>query len=128
MDWSDGGEVALGEWVVSQDFLDDYLNSVEDCLPIYGERSVVPPIALVARVLGMILEELSLPPGAVHTSQEFQARRAVKVGQELRGSAKASRALSRGGWRFLTTNFVLETTSREEVLTGKTMVMVPGGE
>ncbi len=125
MDWSDGGEVELGEWVVSQDFLDDYLNAVEDGLPIYEEQSVVPPMALAARVLGMILEKLSLPPGAVHTSQEFHARRAVRVGQEVRGSAKASRPVSRGGWRFLSTNFVLETIDREEVLTGKTMVMVP---
>ena len=120
--------VDLGQWVITQDFLDEYLEAVEDQSAVYQEVRVAPPLALAAQVLGLLLEKLSLPPGAVHTSQEVYFQRAVKVGEEVRCSAKTLRPLQRGQWRFLSTDFVLSDKAGEAVLKGKTTVMVPAKE
>ena len=118
-------QIELGNLVVTKKFLDNYLDAVDDRSPIHDKGKHVPPIALAAWALGVILDKLSLPPGAVHTVQEISALRGVLLGQELCGNARCSRPISRKGWRFITTDFVITTISQNEVLKGKTMVMVP---
>ena len=121
-------EVDLGRWVITQDFLDEYLEAVGDQSAIYQEAKTVLPLALAAQVLGLLLKKLSLPPGAVHTSQEVYSQRAVKVGEEVRCLAKTLRPLQRGQWQFISTDFVLSDEDGEAVLKGKTTVMVPAKE
>ena len=121
-------EIDLGRWTVTQEFVDAYLEAVENQSAIYQEAKVAPPLALAARVLGLLLKKLSLPPGAIHTSQEVYSQRAIKVGQEVWGSAKSSRPLHRGQWQFISTGFVLSNKEGETFLKGKTTVMVPAKE
>ena len=121
-------EIDLGRWTVTQEFVDTYLEAVENQSVIYQEAKVAPPLALAARVLGLLLKKLSLPPGAVHTSQEVYSQRAIEVGQEVWGSARASRPLHRGQWQFISTAFVLSNKEGKTFLKGKTTVMVPARE
>jgi hypothetical protein len=118
-------EIDLGTWVVDQEFTTQYLDAVDDKSILYEETDLVPPMALAARVLGLLLDKLSLPPGAVHTSQELSALGPIRRGQQVQAMAKISRPLRRGEWEFLSTSFVLKEGGTHEVLKGKTMVMVP---
>lgn len=117
-------DVDLGRWTVTQEFLNRYLATVEDPSSIYREENLVPPIALAARILGQLIEKLTLPPGTVHISQEVLSLKAVAVGQEVQGLARTSRPFLRGEWQFLSIDFAL-SCQQQDVLKGKTTVMSP---
>lgn len=117
-------EVDLGRWTVTQEFLNRYLVTVADRSSIYREENLVPPIALAARILGQLIEKLTLPPGTVHISQEVLSLKAVAVGQEVQGLARTSRPFLRGEWQFLSIDFALRC-QQQDVLKGKTTVMSP---
>ena len=110
-------DVDLGRWTVTQEFLNRYLETVEDRSSIYRKENLVPPIALAARILGQLIEKLTLPPGTVHISQEVLSLKAVAVGQEVQGLARTSRP-------FLSIDFAL-SCQQQDVLKGKTTVMSP---
>ena len=65
----------------------------------------VPPLALAARALAGLLEELKLPGGAVHGGQEIECHRAAYVGEEVRISADVGRPSQRGEFRFIVAGF-----------------------
>ena len=120
--------IDLGELTVTQEFIDAYLEAVEDKSAIYQQIAVAPPLSLAAKVLSLLIAKLSLPPGAIHVSQRVYSQRAIKVGQELWGSAQSSRPLQRGRWKFISTDFVVNNRKGFEFLKGQTTVMVPSEE
>ena len=117
-------ELDLGRWTATPEFVDEYLSTLDNKCPVYQKAQVAPPIALAARTLAILIEKMDLPPGTVHTSQEIISQKAVTIGQEVSGVAKASRPFVRGKWRFLSVTFALNC-GQEEVLKGKTTVMTP---
>jgi hypothetical protein len=52
----------------------------------------------------------------------------VKLGQEVSCSAKLSRPLQRGDWRFISADFSVHGSGGETLLEGKTTVLVPTAE
>ena len=119
----------LGQWQATSDFVAKYLSALESSTTLYNERQLVPPMALAARTLGLLIEKLGLPPGTVHISQEVTALKPVSLGQEICAEAKPSRPFRRGQWEFLSVEFTLYEQENgqpgEQVLRGKTTVMSP---
>ena len=52
----------------------------------------VPPLAQGALLLGALMEQMALPPGALHTGQEFAFLRAVAPGEPLEGAHRGRAA------------------------------------
>jgi len=123
-----GEEFSLGRWVVDLGGQDAYLSAVEDTSTVYRELGVVPPMAVAAQVLSALLKELALPPGTIHAAQELSCGRLVKLGQEVSCSAKLSRPLQRGDWKFISADFWVHGSDGETLLQGKTTVLVPVSE
>ena len=121
-------EIDLGQWFITRRYVDEYLGAVGDLSTIYGDTEIVPPMALAAQVLGLLLEKLSLPPGTVHASQEVLSQGAIKVSQQVGVLVRVSRPWRRGEWELLTAEFTLNVTGSDAVLRGKTMVMAPAKE
>ena len=121
--------ITLGNWTATSEFVAQYLAALETPPTFYSERKLVPPMALAARALGLLIEELGLAPGTVHTSQEVTALKPVKFGQEVHATAKPSRPLRRGSWEFLSVAFTLselkDGIAGDPVMRGKTTVMSP---
>lgn len=121
--------LSLGQWTATPEFVAEYLDALESDIPLYSEQQLVPPMALAARTLGLLIEKLGLAPGAVHTSQEVTALKPVPIGRRLTAQAKPSRPLRRGQWEFLSVAFTLREhrngETGEPVLKGKTTVMSP---
>ena len=119
----------LGQWTATPDFVAEYLASLESSSPLYDEQRLVPPMALAARTLGLLIEKLGLAPGTVHVSQEVDALKPVAIGQTISAVAKPSRSSRRGSWEFLSVKFTLHEQEDgepgEQVLQGKTTVMFP---
>ena len=122
-----GEEFSLGRWVVDHGGQDAYLSAVGDASTVYRELGVAPPMAVAARVLSALLKELALPPGTIHAAQELGCG-LVKLGEEVSCSAKLSRPLQRGDWRFISADFSVRGSDGETLLEGKATVLVPVAE
>ena len=120
-----GEKLELGRWIVGRELVDEYLNAVGDSSPIYANIGVAPPMALAARALGALITKLSLPPGTIHASQDLEFKRMVKLGEEVDCVATLSRPMRRGDWEFISAEFTLYGAGNEDVLSGRTAVLVP---
>ena len=121
--------LSLGQWQATPEFVAEYLHALESDTPLYAQHTLVPPMALAARTLGLLIKKLGLAPGTVHTSQEVTALKPVSIGKKISAQAKPSRPLRRGQWEFLSVQFTLHEHENgetgEPVLQGKTTVMSP---
>ena len=118
------GDLDLGDWEVTEEYLNDYLAAVGDSNPGYVQHGLVPPVALAARTLGTLLEHLDLPPGAIHSLQEIVTLEPVPIRQKLTETASISPPRRRGGMEFITAAFNLKNDQGQEVLAGKSTVLV----
>ena len=105
--------------------MSQYLEAVGDPLPHYMELGIVPPMAVSALVLGDLLEKLELPGGAIHSLQEVNTVRAVRLGEELVGWAGLERPRQRGNLQFITASYWVGDAAGSEVQNGKSTVLVP---
>ena len=119
-----GNQVDLGGWAVTEEFLHEYLKAVGDDTPAYFRHGLAPPVALAARALGLLLERMDLPPGAIHSLQEIEALAPVPVHQTVSGTATVGPPKRRGGMEFINAGFTLEDEGGREVLRGRSGVIV----
>ena len=131
---SAGSELDLGVWTVTEDKVRQYLDAVGDEQPTYFDLAMAPPLALSAWSLGALLEQLALPPGAIHSLQELETYRGVRFGEEIRASAHVAKPRQRGNMRILSVGYTLSDSAGQQVQSGKSTVLVvdsaeegPGG-
>ena len=105
-----------------------YLHAVGDQLPLYGNSGLAPPLYGVALAIGQILQQFELPPGAIHSLQEFDTLCPIPVGSKLRTQAWLERSRERGGLRFLTFGISMEDQAGRPALGIKTTLLVPGSQ
>jgi hypothetical protein len=90
-----------------------------------GGRALVTPGAAATIALGALLEQITLPPGTLHSSQEVRAHRPLPADAETVCRASVSNRSSRGGTTFLTLDFSLSTPAGEVALDGSATLLVP---
>lgn len=109
-----------------------YLRAVGNGLPIYADAGLVPPLYAAAASLGLLLRELALPAGTVHSLQETEALAPIPIGQQLRATASLERPRVRAGLKFLTATCGVHTPEGRCAMTSKSTVMLtenaPAGE
>lgn len=118
--------VDLGGWEVDEEFVREYLAAVGDPSPAYFGHGLAPPLALAARTLGSLLEQLALPPGAIHSLQEITSLAPVPFGQEVTAKASLGPVKRRAGMDFITAGFTLKDLHGRDMLGGKSTVLVSG--
>ena len=120
------GDIDLGCWPITAAGVAEYLAAVGDTLPAYADAGLAPPLLLTARVVGRLLERLSLPDGAIHSVQEVETLGAVRIGASVRAAAQVAPVRARGGMRLLTVTYVVsDAASGQELQRGQTTVLLP---
>ena len=92
---------------------------------MFQQGDLVPPAALGAYALGMILEQVDLPAGTVHAAQEMSFSRSVSKEETLTFRARVAQNSVRGGWRFLAIDFTGTDSNEKQVVEGRSTVLVP---
>lgn len=89
----------------------------------------VPPLAPGAFALAALMERLPLPPGALHTGQEFEFLRAVRPSEPLEAQIRVAQASERRGNRIVAFEFELRAAegAGAPVLRGRSTVVAPTG-
>ena len=118
--------IDLGSWQITTDAVREYLDAAGDGLPVYLDSGIAPPLMLTARVVGLLLERLSLPDGAIHSLQDVETINPPRIGSVVAGAARVEPARERGGLRFLTVNYSVDDRASGETLQrGRTTVLLP---
>ena len=103
----------------------DYLKAVEDSNHLYSDTGLVPPLAVAALAMTVLSTSLSLPPGAIHVSQEFEFIDGVSVEETLTSRARVVRNKSRGKLHLFDVELNVFNKNQKTVLTGKTSFILP---
>ena len=120
------GDIDLGCWAVTPAAVSEYLAAVGDPLPAYSDAGLAPPLLLAARVVGRLLERLSLPDGAIHSVQEVTMLAAAPIGASVGASAQVAPVRTRGGMRLLSVTYaVSDAISGQPIQRGQTTVLLP---
>ena len=103
-----------------------YVNAVGDRSGLYETGDgVTPPMAVAALGLRGVVEDLRIPGGTLHTSQELEFRTAVATGSELRCEADVMQNSVRGDRRFLVVGIRMDDADGRRVLNGKSTLVLP---
>ena len=103
----------------------DYLKAVEEDNVIYQNTGLVPPMALAALALKALINTISMPPGTIHVSQEFEFIAAANTQDTLTSQAKVSRVQERGKLHLMTVDISVVNQEQKPVLAGKTSFVLP---
>lgn len=121
--------IALGSWEITADAMREYLDATGDTLPVYQVAGIAPPLMLTARVVGLLLDRLSLPDGAIHSLQDVETVAPPRIGTSVSATAKVDPARERGGLTFLTVNYrVSDNSDGSELQRGRTTVLLPAAQ
>ena len=102
-----------------------YLSAVEESSPLYRESRLVPPTAIAALGIRVILEKLALPSGTLHAAQELSMNRAVAIDEDVSCTARIAQCSLRGDWQFAVVEFTIMDKQGEAIQEGRTTLLVP---
>lgn len=99
-----------------------YLDATGEPMDRWGDR--VPPVMLSALMLAALLGQVEIPKGVMHTGQEHESLRPVRIGEPLTVTVLvSSHAVRRGA---LMAAFEAEARSGDEVVAiSRASVLVP---
>lgn len=102
-----------------------YLNAIEGDKHTYKEDKIVPPMAIAALAMASMAEGMSLPPGTIHVSQEFQFLSTVSINESLTSYARVNRKVERGKFHMLNVGINVLNQKQVAVMTGETGFILP---
>ncbi|MDC0034884.1 MaoC family dehydratase [Chloroflexi bacterium] len=123
-----GNTISDQKYTLTQKEIDLYLDSVQDGSERQFSESgieLAPPMAIAALSLRGVVNDLQIPGGTLHVGQEMQFKGSVEVGEDLRCIASIASNNIRGDWRFMTVNLSVLSSSENEILEGKSTIMLP---
>ena len=120
-----GYEFPQSTFKLDTDTINSYMKAVDDNSFPYQEMNIVPPMAIAAITMGILSEEINLPSGTVHVSQEFVFSDVANFNDTLTVGAKIIRNLSRGKFHMLDIALTIQSHDNRTVLTGKTSFILP---
>lgn len=115
-----GYEFPPTSYELSPSLISKYLKAVDSV----GD-DFVPPLAIAARAMTAMTGVLSLPPGTIHASQDFEFRKLVPIGATVGCQTKVVRKLARGSMRMLVLELNVFDQGREKVQSGKATIILP---
>ena len=123
-----GHELATDRIDLTNERIAAYLGAIGDTNGVYRERDLAPPLAVAALALGALLEQIELPAGSLHTSQEVEARAGVPRDATLSLRGRIAQRSERAGMVISVLEFEVAPEGADgPALTGRTTVMMQMG-
>ena len=125
MDLSTGYEFEPSDFRLNSESVMAYLDAVEGDRQIYEKDGIIPPMAIAALAMTAMAEGMSLPPGAIHVSQDLQFLSLVDIDETLTSHARVNRKVERGKFHMLTIGINVYDQKLMPVLTGEIGFILP---
>jgi len=115
-----GYEFLPVSYELSAALISKYLEAVDG-----KDSEFVPPLAIAAYAITATSSSLTLPPGAIHASQELEFLKLVPIGAKVNCQARVARKLSRGQMHMLVLELTVRDENNEVVQSGRVTVILP---
>ena len=115
-----GYEFPSSSYELDDAIVSKYLRAVES-----PSQEFIPPLAIAAYAMKSMIDSLSLPPGSIHASQEFEFIRPVSIGTTITCNAKVDRKIARSRMNMLVLEISVFNQDKEKVQSGKTTIVLP---
>jgi acyl dehydratase len=109
---------------LTDDWVQAYVDAVEDAATGGIAPDLVPPMAVAALSVRAMLEQASLPPGTLHAGQELSFLSPVHRGETLTVSAQVASRGERAGWVLMGIELRVERGD-QPVMTGRATISFP---
>lgn len=119
-----GDVVSERSYNIDNRMIEQYITAVQDT-SFQNDDSFVPPMCISALSLRGAIEDLKIPSGTLHASQEITFIKPVSINQSLSCHAKISSNTLRGDWRFMAIVLSVTDMNEIEVMSGKSTIMLP---
>ena len=116
-----GYEFSPVSYELNAHLVSKYAEAVES-----SSGEIVTPLAIAACAMTAIAGELSLPPGVIHASQEFEFFKLVPIGSVVNCQTKVARKITRANVQILVLELGVFDESKEKVQSGKATLVLPG--
>ncbi len=120
-----GYEFEPANFQLSSESVTAYLDAVESEKQTYEKDKIVPPMAIAALAMTAMAAGISMPPCAVHVSQELQFLSLVGYDETLTSYAKVNRKVERGKIHMLSIGIKVMNQKQQTVLSGETSFILP---
>lgn len=114
--------------MIDQKLITDYMEAVQDTSKlisdIQGEK-YIPPMAIAAFGLQMVIDFLSIPKGTLHVGQELIIESPLKIGELVNYEASITANSVRNNWRFVTIEILAKTSINHLVMSTKSTITMP---
>ncbi|UCC17492.1 MAG: MaoC family dehydratase [Dehalococcoidales bacterium] len=120
-----GYEFGPSGFNIDAETVDKYLNAVDGSKGIYEKNMTVPPMSIAALAMTAMAEGLSMPPGAIHVSQEITFLNPVRINENLTSHARVNRIVRRGKLHMLSIGINVVNDKKISVLEGETSFILP---
>ncbi len=124
-DLKEGQEFPPAAFQVDATTVADYLKAVAEDNGLYENTGLVPPMAVAALSLKALISAISMPPGTIHVSQDFEFLATVKTEDSLTSHARVGRVQERGKLHLITVDTSVLNQANKPVLLGKTGFILP---
>ena len=120
-----GYEFKPSGFCIDRNSMDKYLDAVDGDKSLYEKDNIVPPMSIAALAMTAMAERLSMPPGAVHVSQDIQFLGTVRIDEELTSLARVNRIVNRGKIHMLSIGINVINEKNISVLAAETSFILP---
>ena len=127
-----GYELPPASYDISAKVISEYLEAVDESSDLYYQpdnpqalTGLAPPMAIVAYTMATLSQNLALPPGTIHTTQEIEFLKTLSVGTKITCYAKVSRKQERSNLHLLTIDLSAYDQNQNLVLLGKSGFAFP---
>jgi hypothetical protein len=120
-----GYEFVPSGFSIDAESVDKYLDAVDGSKGIYKKNNTVPPMSIAALAMTAMAEGLSMPPGAIHVSQEITFRNSARINENLTSHARVNRIVKRGKLHMLSIGINVINDKNIPVLEGETSFILP---
>ena len=121
-----GQKISDQTYRLDADTVAAYVEAVGDRSGVFDQTNdrVCPPMAVAALGLRGVVNDLAIPGGTLHASQELEFSGAVQVGETLGCEASVLQNSVRGEWRFLVVQMTIQDGRGRQVVRGKSTIML----
>lgn len=120
-----GYEFAPSCFSIGVEKTNKYLDAVDGSKSIYEKNNTVPPMSIAALAMTAMAEGLSMPPGAIHVSQDIRFLNPVRINEHLTSYARVNRVVKRGKLHMLSIGINVVNDKNISVLAGETSFILP---
>lgn len=115
---------------IPRDSVNRYLEAVQDSSPSSsGDSSFIsqlaPPMCVATLSLRGVVQDLHIPGGTLHVSQDMQFLKPVPIDMSLTCIATLHQNSTRGNWRFIMMEMEVTDAMKDIVLKSRSSIMIP---